>query len=287
MSEAGLITFWQGVAQAVIDQFSDLFGARLVTGQAAVERGEWGELVAHLPTAAAGAAVALPGKDQFGLILAATDSGGPAAWLESREVRQGLWDAVEAGLRASLSLGGREQVTIGTQLAAGELDQAIGLSPGTPGVLLMWEAAGDGVAFTLGFVLGEDEAASSGQPAGAARDTSSGATVTARSPRLPPLRGSAPSTTRDLDLIIDLPLHLTVEIGSAKVLIKDMLALGKGSVIELDRPAGEWVDVLVNGKLVARGEIVVLPDGDFGVRIAEIINSRDRLGGLPAGRAGR
>ncbi|MGI6610616.1 MAG: flagellar motor switch protein FliN [Limnochordia bacterium] len=79
---------------------------------------------------------------------------------------------------------------------------------------------------------------------------------------------------------MDLPLRLTVEIGRTQLLIKDVLALGKGSVVELNRLAGEPVDVLVNGRLLAKGEVVVLPDGNFGVRMVEISGSSDRLRSL-------
>jgi len=73
----------------------------------------------------------------------------------------------------------------------------------------------------------------------------------------------------NIDLIIDVPLHVTVVLGKTKKSIKEILELGRGSVIVLDRLAGEMVDVLVNGKLFARGEVVVIDD-NYGVRITEI-----------------
>ncbi len=76
----------------------------------------------------------------------------------------------------------------------------------------------------------------------------------------------------NIDLIIDVPLQVTVVLGKTKKSIKDILEFGRGSVIVLDRLAGEMVDVLVNGKLFARGEVVVIDD-NYGVRITEITSS--------------
>ncbi len=77
----------------------------------------------------------------------------------------------------------------------------------------------------------------------------------------------------NIDLIMDVPLHVTVELGKAKKSIKEILGLKMGSIIVLDRLAGEMVDVLVNGKLFARGEVVVIDDS-YGVRVTEIIESK-------------
>ncbi|MDI3507898.1 MAG: flagellar motor switch protein FliN, partial [Clostridiales bacterium] len=75
----------------------------------------------------------------------------------------------------------------------------------------------------------------------------------------------------NMDIIMDIPLQVTVELGRTKKTVKDILELGTGSVIELDRLAGEPIDILVNGKLVARGEVIVI-DENFGVRIIEMID---------------
>jgi flagellar motor switch protein FliN/FliY len=80
----------------------------------------------------------------------------------------------------------------------------------------------------------------------------------------------------NLGLLLDIPLEVTVELGRTKRLIKEVLELGVGSVIELEKLAGEPVDVRVNGKLVARGEVVVI-DENFGVRITEIITPAERV----------
>lgn len=80
----------------------------------------------------------------------------------------------------------------------------------------------------------------------------------------------------NIDLLLDIPLNVTVELGQTRKKIKDILDLTPGSVIELDKLAGEPVDVLINHKHIAKGEVVVI-DENFGVRITEIINKRDRL----------
>jgi flagellar motor switch protein FliN/FliY len=86
-----------------------------------------------------------------------------------------------------------------------------------------------------------------------------------------PIAGGMGSYNR----VQDIPLEITVELGRTKLLIKDILELGSGSIIELEKVAGEPVDLLANGLLVARGEVVVIED-NFGVRITEIITNADR-----------
>ena len=78
-----------------------------------------------------------------------------------------------------------------------------------------------------------------------------------------------------VDLILDVQLQVSVELGRATKQVKDVLALGPGSVVELDKHAGEPVEVVVNNKTIARGEVVVI-DENFGVRITEIVNSNER-----------
>ncbi|MRR58608.1 MAG: flagellar motor switch protein FliN [Deltaproteobacteria bacterium] len=80
----------------------------------------------------------------------------------------------------------------------------------------------------------------------------------------------------NLDLILDIPLHLTVELGRTKMLVKELLQLNQGSVVELGKLAGELLDVFVNSKLVARGEAVVVND-KFGVRLVDIISPVERV----------
>ena len=84
---------------------------------------------------------------------------------------------------------------------------------------------------------------------------------------------------QNLDFILDIPLKVSVELGRTKVVIKDLLQLGQGSVLELDKLAGEPLEVLVNGKLVARGEVVVVNE-KFGIRLTDIISPLERIESL-------
>jgi flagellar motor switch protein FliN/FliY len=79
-----------------------------------------------------------------------------------------------------------------------------------------------------------------------------------------------------LDLLMDIPLEISVELGRVKMLVRDVVELSTGSIVEIDKAAGEPVDVMVNGRLVARGEVVVIED-NFGVRVTEILNPHERL----------
>ena len=81
---------------------------------------------------------------------------------------------------------------------------------------------------------------------------------------------------KNISLIMDVPLQVTVELGRTKKLIKDILGFGPGSIIELDKIAGEPVDIMVNGKAIAKGEVVVI-DESFGVRITDIIHPSKRI----------
>jgi flagellar motor switch protein FliN/FliY len=88
-----------------------------------------------------------------------------------------------------------------------------------------------------------------------------------------------PGTARNFDLLLDIPLEVTVELGRARLALRDLLALSAGSVVELAKLAGEPLDVLVNGKLVARGECVMVND-KFGVRLTDIVSRSERLARL-------
>ncbi len=83
----------------------------------------------------------------------------------------------------------------------------------------------------------------------------------------------------DLDFILDIPLQVSVELGRAKLQIRDLLQLGRGSVVELNKMAGEPAEIYVNNKLMAKGEIVVVNE-KFGVRLTEIISPADRVRSL-------
>ena len=101
------------------------------------------------------------------------------------------------------------------------------------------------------------------QPAPAAFQDFSGASVKS-------------GTHNDIDFILDIPVQLTVELGRTKIAIKNLLQLAQGSVVELDGLAGEPMDVLVNGCLIAQGEVVVVND-KFGIRLTDIISPSERI----------
>ena len=84
------------------------------------------------------------------------------------------------------------------------------------------------------------------------------------------------NTPNDIDFILDIPVQLTVELGRTKIAIKNLLQLAQGSVVELDVMAGEPMDVLVNGCLIAQGEVVVVND-KFGIRLTDIITPAERI----------
>ncbi|KQN75484.1 MULTISPECIES: flagellar motor switch protein FliN [Duganella] len=87
---------------------------------------------------------------------------------------------------------------------------------------------------------------------------------------------SKTETHNDIDFILDIPVQLTVELGRTKIAIKNLLQLAQGSVVELDGMAGEPMDVLVNGCLIAQGEVVVVND-KFGIRLTDIITPSERI----------
>ncbi|MBE0403384.1 flagellar motor switch protein FliN [Halomonas citrativorans] len=82
--------------------------------------------------------------------------------------------------------------------------------------------------------------------------------------------------SRDLEMVMDIPVKLTVELGRTKLTIKQLLELAQGSVIELEGLAGEPMDILINGYLIAQGEVVVIED-KYGIRITEIITPSERI----------
>lgn len=89
-------------------------------------------------------------------------------------------------------------------------------------------------------------------------------------------RGKEVGAPRDLEMIMDIPVKLTVELGRTKLTIKQLLELTQGSVVELDGLAGEPMDILINGYLIAQGEVVVVDD-KYGIRITEIITPSERV----------
>lgn len=92
-------------------------------------------------------------------------------------------------------------------------------------------------------------------------------------------RERAVAYPRNIDLLLDVPLQVTVELGRTRMQIREVLELGKGSIIELEKLAGEPVEVYVNGKLIAKGEVVTI-DENFGVKITDIVSPRERVSSL-------
>jgi flagellar motor switch protein FliN/FliY len=88
-----------------------------------------------------------------------------------------------------------------------------------------------------------------------------------------------PAADTDIGLLLEVPLSISVELGRTSLTIRELLALGQGSILQLDRHAGEPVDVLVNGKRLARGEVVVI-DEDFGIRVTEVVTPEERISGM-------
>lgn len=93
-------------------------------------------------------------------------------------------------------------------------------------------------------------------------------------PRIPEEKGE--ETLPNLNLLLDIPLEITAELGRTRMIIHDLLQLGQGSVIELNKLAGEPVEILVNQKLIARGEVVVVNE-KFGIRLTDIISPMERI----------
>lgn len=91
--------------------------------------------------------------------------------------------------------------------------------------------------------------------------------------------GMSSKVPSNIDLIMDVPLQITVELGRTRKTIREILALGPGSVVELDKLAGEPVDLMVNGKLLAKGEVVVI-DENFGIRVTDIVSPLERVTNL-------
>jgi flagellar motor switch protein FliN/FliY len=88
--------------------------------------------------------------------------------------------------------------------------------------------------------------------------------------------GTGGGMMNELDMILDIPVQITVELGRTKITIKNLLQLAHGSVVELEAMAGEPMDVLVNGTLIAQGEVVVVND-KFGIRLTDIITPSERM----------
>ena len=139
---------------------------------------------------------------------------------------------------------------------------------------------------------GEQDAMAAEWEAALAQQTSGGGTATEvaeAAPQVTPAAfanfsaSPAPQTQNDLNMILDIPVQLTVELGRTRIPIKNILQLAQGSVVELDALAGEPMDVLVNGFLIAQGEVVVVND-KFGIRLTDIVTPSERMRRLSKGQ---
>ena len=131
------------------------------------------------------------------------------------------------------------------------------------------DAADDGMADWAEALMEQK----SGDGAG---DAAPGSVLSGEAPR-PFTAGSGnDGTSQDINMVLDIPVQLSVELGRTKVPIKHILQLGQGSVVELDALAGEPMDVLVNGYLIAQGEVVVVND-KFGIRLTDVVTPSERL----------
>lgn len=92
-------------------------------------------------------------------------------------------------------------------------------------------------------------------------------------------KGEPPKSSLDIDFILDIPLSVNVELGRTRLLISELLQLGQGSVIELTKLAGEPMDIYINQRLIARGEVVVVNE-KFGIRLTDIISPAERINKL-------
>ena len=133
-----------------------------------------------------------------------------------------------------------------------------------------------------GAISEDDWAAAMAEQTTPAADTASSSTAASGSTPsaavFPSFGGgeNAPGLMNELDMILDIPVQITVELGRTKITIKNLLQLAHGSVVELDAMAGEPMDVLVNGTLIAQGEVVVVND-KFGIRLTDIVNPSERM----------
>lgn len=124
--------------------------------------------------------------------------------------------------------------------------------------------------------LAEQASAEAGSPAPDDAQPAAAAQSASGSVFRPLTDDQSGAPARDLEMIMDIPVSLTVELGRTRLTIKQLLELAQGSVVELDGLAGEPMDILINGYLIAQGEVVVVED-KYGIRITEIITPSERV----------
>ncbi|WP_328185060.1 flagellar motor switch protein FliN [Marinobacter sp. OP 3.4] len=147
-----------------------------------------------------------------------------------------------------------------------------------------WEAAMDESGDTEGESAGDDHddewAAAMAEAEGSEQKTEAEGKQVKAAPMEDfgdmPEPGEVPGTEPDLDVILDIPVTISMEVGNTQIPIRNLLQLNQGSVIELDRLAGEPLDVLVNGTLIAHGEVVMVNE-KFGIRLTDVISPGERI----------
>jgi flagellar motor switch protein FliN/FliY len=196
--------------------------------------------------------------------------------IKSEEVRASLFEnAGDASIPEGSFIRIRYNVTTdGTSSFLDELiDENVAHALlGSSGAEAVPQAAPQPAAAGLGFEPGLQQQDIFGAP--------SGGGVGVQPVQFAPLsQAEQPGMTGNIGLLMDVSMQLTVELGRTKMLIKDILGMGEGTIVELDKLAGEPVDLLVNGKLIAKGEVVVI-DENFGVRVTDIISPMERISSL-------
>lgn len=125
----------------------------------------------------------------------------------------------------------------------------------------------------------DDWASALAEQATAGQGSDQGATATAAAQVFQPLMSQAAEGDSDIEMVMDIPVQLSVELGRTRLAIKNILQLGQGSVVDLDGLAGEPMDIYVNGYLIAQGEVVAV-DEKYGIRITDIVTPSDRIARL-------
>ena len=215
---------------------------------------------------AAVVATAVDGRGWIGLLLGdelvATLSAGPAGAASIAAVAQPALDAAAAAVGLTVEAARSLSLEAFSTRFGAELVVVPLMDTG-----LAAAVAVDGVVMSL---VGEEPAAEPDAPAGHAGGGRDDAFTVPAVPTATTKPSAAPS--RGIEMLAGVDMELTVELGRTRMAVRDLLALAPGDVLELDRAAGSPADLLVNGRLIARGEVVVV-DEDFGLRITEILDT--------------
>lgn len=224
-----------------------------------------GGAIAELDGGVPGAVCILVGKELVDALAAS-----PIGELDVAAAVQPALDAAALQLGAHARAGrtldlAADGFDITTELG-GEFHTVPLIGTGIAAAILIPQATADGAREPI------DPAAMAEAPAAAPGEPSPALAALAESEPFVPAFGLAPAPARGLELLHGVDMEVTVELGRTRMTVRDLLALTPGAVLELDRAAGSPADLLVNGRLVARGEVVVV-DEDFGLRVTEIVDA--------------